>query len=330
MSMTDASTVLRKLCLFLLITLWGVPAWAVPVTVATVHNSTWTQTASVMGQVESVGRVTLTAPMTGRVLGPFAPTGTIAAGTVVAQVDAPGLQARLQAARAQVDYTRTALQRNEQLLRDGVVARATVEASQARYEQALGDAQALQAEAKDQVLTAPFTGSIRYLVAPGTVVAAGTPIARLSGRARPWVEALVPPELAFRLHVGARASVQTDRWRGRARIHSVGNSARRSGLVSVILHLPAHTPLLPGQWLSVTLPIATRQALAVPVAAIVMHGAQSLVYRDKAGRAQPVPIRVLGLENGYALIAGALRPGDTVVLSGNTRLRAGTPLEIRE
>ncbi|MGC9129002.1 MAG: efflux RND transporter periplasmic adaptor subunit, partial [Acidithiobacillus sp.] len=91
-----------------------------------------------------------------------------------------------------------------------------------------------------------------------------------------------------------------------------------------------HAPVLPGQWLSITLPTATRQALTVPVAAIVMHGAQSLVYRDEAGRAQPVPVRVLGVEDGYARIRGALRSGDTVVLSGNTRLRAGTPLEVRE
>ncbi|MGK9453099.1 efflux RND transporter periplasmic adaptor subunit [Acidithiobacillus caldus] len=330
MFMTDARPGIRKFCLLLLITFWVRPAWAVPVTLATVQKSNWSRTIPVMGQVESVGMVTLTAPMTGRITGPFPATGTVAAGTVIAHVDAPGLQARLHAAEAQVEYARTALRRDEQLLKDGVVARATVEASRASYEQALGNARALRAEAVDQALTAPFTGNIRYLIAPGTVVAAGTPIASISGRAQPWVEALVPPELVFRLHPGEPAALRAHRWHGIGKIHSIGSSARQSGLVSVILHLPPHAPVLPGEWLSIQLQTSERPVLRVPAAAVVMHGAKPLVYLDKNGRAQGVSVRVLGVEHGVAYLSGALRPGEQVVVSGSTRLRAHSPLETRE
>lgn len=329
-SLTNATRSSTKFGLFLLVVLWLSPAWAVPVTVATVQESTWKRTISVMGQVKSVGTVTLTAPMTGRVVGPFPPTGMLAAGTIIAHIHAPGLQARLQAAQAQVDYARKALQRNRLLLKDGVVARATVEASLAGYKQAIGNAKALQAEQDELSLTAPFAGIISYLVAPGTVVAAGTPIASLSGRAQPWVQALVSPQIALRLHKGAPAVLREHNWQGNAQIHSIGTSARRSGLVSVIIRLPKRTPVLPGEWLSVQLQTENAQVLTVPIAAVVMHGADSLVYIDRHGHALPISIQVLGTEHDVARITGDLKPGEKIVLSGNTRISKQTPLEVRK
>lgn len=192
----------QRYLVLLLSFLWISSAWAVPVTVAIVKTSTWTQTVSVMGQVKSVGQVTLTAPMTGRVIGPFQPAGMLSPGAVIARIGPPGLQARIQAAQAQTDYARIALQRDQRLLRDGVVAIATVDSSRVAWQQANATSRALQAEQSDQSLIAPFAGSIDYLVAPGAVVMAGTPIATLSGRGQPWVASLVPPQTAFHLTVG--------------------------------------------------------------------------------------------------------------------------------
>ncbi|MBU2788193.1 efflux RND transporter periplasmic adaptor subunit [Acidithiobacillus thiooxidans] len=309
---------------------WLSPAWAVPVTVAIIQNATWTQTVSVMGQVKSVGMVTLTAPMTGRVVGPFQPPGMVSSGAVIAHIDPPGLQAQLQAARAQVDYAQIALQRNQRLLKDGVVARSTVDSSEVAYKQALGNARALRAEQTDQTLTAPFTGSINYLVVPGAVVTTGTPIATLSGRARPWVEALVPPQDAFRVAKGSFVRLQGNGWQGSGRVRSIGNSARQSGLVSVVIRLPTHSALLPGEWISVHLQVPREHTLAVPVTAVVMHGAHALVFIDELGHARPVPVKVVGTEHGIARIIGHLKAGEQVVMSGNTRLSNQTPLEIRK
>jgi len=329
-SLTNAIRSSARFGLFLFIILWLSPAWAIPVTVATVQKSTWTRTVSVMGQVKSVGMVTLTAPMTGRVVGPFPPTGMLATGTVIAHIHAPGLQARLQAAQAQVDYTRKALQRNRLLLKDGVVARATVEASLAGYKQAIGNAKALQAEQDELSLTAPFAGIISYLVAPGTFVTAGTPIASLSGRAQPWGQALVPSQIAFRLHKGASAVLRGDNWQGKGQIHSIGSSALHSGLVSVIIRLPKRALVLPGEWLSVKLQTENKQVDTVPISAVVMHGADALVYADRHGYALPISVQVLRAEHGVARVEGALKPGEKIVLSGNTRLSKKTPLEVRE
>lgn len=310
--------------------LWISSASAVPVTVAIVTSSSWTQTVSVMGQVKSVGQITLTAPMTGRVIGPFQPAGMLSAGAVIAHIDPPGLQARIQAARAQTDYARIALQRNQRLLQDGVAAMATVDSSRVAWQQAIANYRALQAEQSDQSLIAPFAGSIDYLVAPGAVVMAGTPVATLSGRGEPWVASLVPPQTAFHLTVGSPVHLQAGHWQGTGRIRSIGRSARQSGLVSVVIALPANTPLLPGEWISVHLRVPKKQAVAVPVAAVVMHGAHALVYVDDHGHAQSVPVKVVGTEHGVARIIGHLKAGEQVVMSGNTRLSNQTPLEIRK
>lgn len=305
-------------------------AWAVPVTVAIVKASPWTQTISVMGQVKSVGRITLTAPMTGRVVGPFQPAGMLSRGAVIARITPPGLQARIRAARAQAAYARIALERNKRLLRDGVVAIATVDSSQVAWQQAVATSRALQAEQSNQSLIAPFAGSVNYLVAPGAVVMAGTPIATLSGRGHPWVVSLVPPQTAFHLAIGSPVRLQAGPWRSVGRIRSIGSSARQSGLVSIVIALPAHTPLLPGEWISVYLQIQKKQAVAVPVSAVVMHGAHELVYVDDHGRARPVSIKVLGTEHGIARVVGDLKAGQRVVMSGNTRLNDHATLEIQK
>jgi membrane fusion protein (multidrug efflux system) len=320
----------QRYLVLLLSFLWISSAWAVPVTVAIVKTSTWTQTVSVMGQVKSVGQVTMTAPMTGRVIGPFQPAGMLSPGAVIARIDPPGLQARIQAAQAQTDYARIALQRDQRLLRDGVVAIATVDSSRVAWQQAIATSRALQAEQSDQSLIAPFAGSIDYLVTPGVVVMAGTPIATLSGREMPWVASLVPPQTAFHLTVGSPVHLQAGPWQGTGRIRSIGSSARQSGLVSVVITLPANTPLLPGEWISVHLQVPKKQAVAVPVAAVVMHGAHALVYVDDQGHARPVSIKVLGTEHGIARIVGDLKAGEQVVMSGNTRLNSHAPLEIQK
>lgn len=307
----------------------AIPAFAVTVTLATVTLSHRQQRVVVMGQVKSVGHVTLTAPMTGRVVGPFLPAGVVAAGAVIARIDPPGLEAQIQAARARAIYARIALRRSRRLFHDGVVARATMENRYVAWQQATARWRALLAQQQDESLTAPFAGNLNYRIAPGGVVTAGTAIATLDGRGRPWIQVRVPPPVAVRLSVGALAGIQGDGWRGHGRIRSIGRSARQSGLVAVVIAVAAAAPLLPGEWVAVHLHIPERPAFTVPIAAIVMHGAQALVFSDDGGRAHAVAVRIVGTSRHHAWIRGALKVGEHVVVQGVARLSEQSALTVR-
>ncbi|MHB1531787.1 efflux RND transporter periplasmic adaptor subunit [Acidithiobacillus sp.] len=303
------------------------PAFALPVQAVAVQSTPWSREIRVLGTVESIGEVTLTAPVTGRVLGPFLQSGNVAAGAVVARIAPPGIHAGILAAQARVAYARTQLKRTQKLFQDGVMAQQNVDQAGLALAEARSALRALEAQSGDQVLTAPFAGTLHYLVPPGAVVNVGSPIARLAGRGEPWARAYVTPAQTQGLRVGATVAIQAQDWQGQGRVRSVGQSARHLGLVSVYFTLPPGSPLLPGEWLQLLLPSAGGTAFQVPTPAVVMRGARSEVFVVRRGRAVAVPVAVVASRGGDTWVQGALQAGEMVVVAGSARMASGTPVE---
>lgn len=320
--------IVRQFLVVAILSLIATPAWAVPVTVATVRVAPYVRHLTILGQVKSAGKITLSAPMTGRVMGPFVPAGMVRKGAIVARIAPPGLPAQIHAAQTQVRFTHQTLQRDEQLFQSGNLSAATVSGDTNTWRQAVASLRALQAQAASQTLRAPFPGTIDYLIAPGGIVAAGTAIANLSGRGHPWIRVLVPPSTAMRLKARGDVTIQGGGWYGRGLITSVGRSARRSGLVSVVVAPSSHDDLLPGEWVSVVLDLPPRTAFVVPLTAVVMHGSAAMVFEDIDSKAHEVAVQILGVQGDRAWVDGDLHAGDRIVVRGSTRLDARSPLEI--
>ena len=307
-------------------------AWALPVRVAVVASASARQENTVLATVESNGQVTLTAAVTGRVLGPLLPAGQVPAGAMVARIAPPGLRATISAAQARVAFSRSQWLRNRQLYTDGVLSRQDVEQAKLALDESRSALRVLQAQSDQQQLSAPFAGSLHYLVPAGAVVNAGQPIATLAGRGIPWMHAYVTPAVAQGLQMGMVVGLDGSSWQGHGKIRSVGQSARHLGLVSVYIDLPAGSPLLPGEWLQVRLPAPGTTALAfvLPTASIVMRGARAEVFTVRHGRAVVVPVRIVAGRGDRTWVTGDLRVGEPVVRSGNTRLIAGTPVQVQK
>ena len=327
------STVISKSTLMtvtvLLCTSLGIasPAYAHLEQMAIVRSSHCSTNIRVMGVVESLGDVTLVAPMTGRVLGPFLPTGNVADGAVVARIAPPGLHAKILAAQAQTSFAHTQLKRAQSLLRDGVVARQDVDQKQLLFAEAQGALHVLEAKEGDQILTAPFAGVLQYQVPPGAVVTVDTPIARLDGRDKPWVRALLTPAQAQKVREQTRVLVTAQGWHGQGIIHSIGQSARHNGLVSLYISLPTTSPLLPGEWVDLVIPMTGSVAFQVPTPSVVMRGASSEVFVDRRGRVVAVPVKIKASRGDSTWVQGALKVGDRVVVAGSNLLASGTPVK---
>ncbi|MHB1280460.1 MAG: efflux RND transporter periplasmic adaptor subunit [Acidithiobacillus sp.] len=305
-------------------------AWALPVRVAVVASAPTQQENTVLATVESNGQVTLTAAVTGRVLGPLLPAGQVPAGAVIARIAPPGLRASISAAQARVAFSRGQWLRNRQLYSDGVLSRQDVERTKLVLDESRSALRVLQAQSDQQQLTAPFAGSLHYLVPAGAVVNAGQPIATLAGRGAPWAHAYVTPAVAQGLRIGMVVELNGNSWQGHSKIRSVGQSARHLGLVSVYIDLPARSPLLPGEWLQVRLPAPGAMAFVLPTASIVMRGARAEVFAVRHGRAVVVPVRIVASRGDHTWVSGDLRVGEPVVRSGNARLSADTPVQVRK
>lgn len=281
----------------------------------------------VMGTVESLGDVTLAAPMTGRVLGPFLPSGNVTAGAVVARIAPPGLHAEILAAQAQVAFAHIQLERARTLFQDGVVARQDMDQSKLSLAESQSALHVLEAQADDQVLTAPFAGVLHYLVPLGAVVTVGNPIARLAGRGKPWVRALLTPAQAQKMRAQTGVLVTAQGWHGQGIIHSIGQSARHRGLVSFYVSLPTTSPLLPGEWVDLVVPMTGSVAFQVPSPSVVMRGASSEVFVDRRGRVVAVPVKIKASRGDSTWVQGALKVGDRVVVAGSNLLASGTPVK---
>ena len=305
------------------------PAAPVPVGAAQVTLSPAPQVLRVLAEVDSLGKTTLAAPVTGEIAGPFLTEGEVAAGAVVARNVPATLRGRLAAARADLAFARATLARTTHLAAQHL--RTELAVDQAR--QALAQAQArlagLEREAAQQVLRAPFAGTLHYLIAPGTVVFQGTPVATISGRATPWIDARIPPDQASGLHPEQIARIAARGWHGTGRIAAIGSDARPLGLLRVRIRLPADNPLLPGEWVWVRLIRPGPPAPSVPQAAVVMRGDRAVVFALTTGRAHAVPVRVLAEAHGRVWLRAALHPGQTVAVAGAPRLAEAARVAVR-
>jgi membrane fusion protein (multidrug efflux system) len=302
---------------------------AVPVGTALVERSPWRPQLHAIARVRSVNHVTLSAPLSGRVWEPQRPMGEVRAGTLLARITPPGLQAGLQAARTQLHLARLNVQRDRTLYHDGVVSLQILQGSRATEKQMQAQVRALEGQLDNQAIRAPFTGILNDLVPSGAVVSAGTPIVTLEGRGAPWIQALLAPTSALRLVRTAPVAIRFAGWSGRGRIQSIGHSARQSGLVSVYVTPPPDAPLLPGEWVHLRFAERPTPGFLVPLRAVVMQGADAFVFRDRAGRATRVLVTVLGTRRQRAWVEGALRAGEPVVVRGAGRLTGGTRLLLK-
>ncbi|MGC8477120.1 MAG: efflux RND transporter periplasmic adaptor subunit [Acetobacteraceae bacterium] len=274
----------------------------------------------VLGEVDSLGRTVLIAPVTGAVDGPFHPEGEIKAGEVVARNVPATLDASLAAARAALAYARAAAAHTSQLVAARLSTALALDQARRNVAEARNRLDGLQRQAAQQVIRAPISGTLHYRIVPGTVVYRGGVIATISGRATPWIDLRVTPAQARAIPAGGTARIRGGGWRGTGRVLSVGRDARPYGLVRVRLGLPADNPLLPGEWVRVTLGTVGPPALAVPRAALLRRADRLMVFVLRAGRARAVPVRLLATSASTAWVAGALRPGEAVAIAHVTRL----------
>ncbi len=299
----------------------------VTVTAAAVTLSPLPDGPRALGAVDSLGRTILTAPSPGMIVGPFTATGMVAAGTIIARDVPPALHDRIAAARAAVTEAGAAEKRARDLVAQRL--RPALALAQRDLAQARARLAGLRRDAAQQVIRAPFAGTLRYLVAPGTFVPGGTSIAILDGRGRPWIDLRLPPQAVRRLRPGMAARITADGWSGTGRVAAIGTDARPLGLVSVRVALPRRNPLLPGQWVRVRLLRTGPPAATVPAGSVVMRQGRDLVFVLNGDTVRGVPVRVLAERHGSAWLAGPLHPGDRVAVAHAARLTGGASVILR-
>lgn len=311
-----------------------------------------------VGRAEARESVTLKSRVDGQIAAlPFTEGQTVAAGEVLARLDPADFDARLQQAEANLarDQAQLAKAKNdvarlqslkgrgfvsEQQLADARVA-ADAFAATVRADQAAVEAARLQRGYT--TLKAPFAGVIgAKLVSPGATVKANDTALAVLNQVLPIEVAFSVPERHLpRLRAALRAGPlpvtvavpghSEHRFPGEARFLDNAVDPATGAIQMKATVANENRALTPGQFLNVSLTLATLSAVATVPAAAVQQGPQGdfvfVVTPDASVETRPVTVTLLQADS--AVIGQGLQAGETVVTDGQLRLSPGAKVQIK-
>jgi len=253
--------------------------------------------------------------------------------------------AKLQSLEATAQLAQITYDRDVKQLKAQAISLAIVDNDEANLRNAKAQVAQQKAIVDKKTLRAPFAGRLGLRqVDLGQFLSAGTVIATLQSLDPIFADFLLPQQAVAQLSVGQTVRVKVDAFPGRefagkiTAINPKVETASRN--IQVRATLPnGDQKLLPGMFATVELETRAPQRLVtLPQTAVSYNPYGSLVYvvddknKDAGGKPHPVARQVFvttGATRGdqVAILKG-VSEGDTVVTSGQVKLRNGVPLAI--
>ena len=333
----------------------------VPIVAVAAHRGDMPVYLSALGTVTAFNTVTVKSRVDGQIVRiAFQEGQKVVEGDLLVEIDPRPFQVQLAQAegqmardRAQLEVAKRTLQRNRELLDQGIIARQMYDdqgATVGQFEGAMQVDQALIDQAKLQLtysrVTAPISGRIGLrLVDVGNVVHANDTTGLLViTQVQPITVLFTVPEDDLRSVIGKsgdadRLVVEAYDRAGQTKLatgalqstdNRIDPTTGTTKLKAVFDN--ADESLFPNQFVNVRLLLDTkRNAVIVPAAAVQRGKDGTFVYVVKADQTVGVrPVVVGPTAGGEAVIASGLAEGEQVVVDGVDKLRAGTAVKMRQ
>ncbi|GAB7527689.1 efflux RND transporter periplasmic adaptor subunit [Pseudomonas sp. 3A(2025)] len=334
-------------------------ATAIPVKVVTIQASDVPRFVTGIGTVQSLQSVVIRAQVDGILNRVHVTEGQqVKAGDLLATLDDRAIRAAMEQAKAQLaqsqaqlDLARLDLARYQELTRDNGISRQTFDQQKAQVVQLGATVQgnkatleAAQVQLSYTRILSPVTGRVGIRnVDEGNFLrvsdAAGLfSVTRIDPVA---VEFSLPQQMLPLLQklTGQSDQAAVQAWLGddangtllgEGRLTLIDNQVSpTTGTIraKAAFDNPAHT-LWPGQLVTVKIQTGIeRDALKVPPQVVQRGMDHHFVYRVRDDKAEVVPVKVLYQDSDMTLISGPA-PGDVLVQDGQSRLKAGSRVEI--
>jgi RND family efflux transporter MFP subunit len=312
----------------------GVPATAGEIRLAPVSVI---ETKAVFGRVETRFLIPARARIGGTLVGVDVTEGSaVTAGQVVALVVDPKLalqmkasDARIASVRSELANAQTEFERAQSLIARGAGTQQRVDQTRTQVDvltnqlnAALADRSVIAQQTEEGQVLAPIAGRVlKVPVARGSVLMPGEPVAQVAGGGF-FLRLALPERHAPLLREGSRVTVGE---RGNADGPAVGSGRLvklypqiESGRVIADVEVETLGDFFVGERILVHVPIATRQALAIPAGAVTNRAGVDLVRLRRAnGEAHEVAVvlgPVIETEGGPRVeVLTGLVAGDLVV-----------------
>lgn len=315
------------------------------VTSVVAKQEEWPATMSIIGTVEAVHGVTVSADLPGTVDRiKFESGQAVHAGDVLVELDTRQERAQLASLEAQRDLAKVSYARAQQLVSSGVISRVEYDQATAQQRQTEANVAEIRATIERKTIRAPFSGILGIRkVNLGQYLAAGNPIVALQSLNPVYVNFGIPQQTAGLVHVGRSLRVTSDElgsmaFTGRVTAtDSIVDEATRNVQTQATLANPQEK-LRPGMFVQVDVGVgANRSVITLPASAIsyAPYGDSVFVIsdmKDPKGRTyrgvRQQFVKVEGSRGDQVAVVSGVKAGDEVVSSGVFKLRNGAAVQV--
>jgi len=305
----------------------------------------WPATMSVIGTMEAVQGVTVSADLPGVVAKINFQSGQfVNKGDVLVELDTRQEVSQLAALEAQRDLAKINYDRSQELNKQGVISRQEYDRAIADHKQTEANVAETQATIERKTIRAPFSGVLGIRkVNLGQYLAAGAAIVPLQSLNPIYVDFGVPQQESAKVRVGSTLQVVSEDLGGRqfngrvTALDSLVDQTTRNIQVQATLPNP-DGKLKPGMFVQVQFGIGTaRDVVTLPASAIsyAPYGDSVFVIseiKDPKGQTykgvRQQFVKVDGSRGDQVAVVSGINPGDEVVTSGVFKLRNGAAVTI--
>jgi membrane fusion protein, multidrug efflux system len=315
------------------------------VTSIVAKQEVWPASLSVIGTMEAVHGVVVSADLPGTVSKINFESGqAVKEGEIIIELDTRQERAQLAALEAQRDLAKINFGRTQKLVDQGVISRQEYDTSVASQKQTEANVGEIRATIERKTIRAPFSGILGIRkVNLGQYLAAGNPIVQLQSMNPIYVNFGVPQQSGTQVKVGGSVTVTAQDLGGKeftgrvTALDSVIDEATRNYQVQATLANP-QGKLKPGMFVQVAMHYGTpRDAVTLPASAInyAPYGDSVFIITDlkdpKGNSYRGVRqqfVKIDGSRGDQVAVVSGVKPGDEVVSSGVFKLRNGAAVII--
>lgn len=315
----------------------GNAARVTPVEIALAEHGSVTRSTTLASTIEAARVVSVNAQIAGPLNNVAVREGAqVSAGTVLATVGVPELQAQLRSAQAAFDFAQSTAKRSEELFAARIVTATEVERDRAALAAAQATLDALRTRSDFSTIRAPMAGVItERLVETGDIVSPNQRLFTIADVSTLLTRVQVSERDVAALRTGAEVGISVDafpgeRFSGRIRrIFPTADSVSRMIPVEVALSGASAARLRPGFTARATFQLDVRDdAILVPARAVMGAAGNQAVMIVQEGKPARRAVRTGAEVSGKVEILSGIAKGDTIIVVGANGLREGAPIRI--
>jgi membrane fusion protein (multidrug efflux system) len=315
------------------------------VTSVVAERGQWPATMALIGTMEAVQGVTVSADLPGTIARINFDSGkAVKVGDVLVELDTRQERAQLASLEAQRDLAHVNFGRMQELVNEGVISRMEYDQASAQQKATAANVAEIRATIERKTIHAPFSGILGIRkVNLGQYLPAGSPVVSLQSLSPIYVNVGVPQQAVSQVKVGSKLHVTTEDVAGQlftgtvTATDSVVDETTRNVQVQATLSNP-EGKLRPGMFVQVEVAVgASRPVIALPASAInyAPYGDSVFVITDmkdpkgqtyRGVRQQAVKLE--GSRGDQVAVVSGVNPGDEVVSSGVFKLRNGAAVQV--